>query len=184
MQLLFLHGLPASGKLTVGKELSSITGYPLFHNHLTVDLLLSVFQFGTAAFIKLREEIWLSVIEQASVERLPGLIFTFAPESSVRETFFHKLYSLLDAQNDSSFFVKLTCPVEVLRGRLGDSSRERLGKITSLEMFDKLNGQGVFAEFECLKLDLTIDSGKLSPAAAAAEIALRSGAACGSVSGQ
>jgi len=34
MNLVFLHGPAASGKLTVGRELSRLTGYRLFHNHL------------------------------------------------------------------------------------------------------------------------------------------------------
>ena len=45
MWLVFLHGPPGSGKLTVGRELQSITGFRLFHNHLVVDLLESLFEF-------------------------------------------------------------------------------------------------------------------------------------------
>jgi hypothetical protein len=60
MKLIFLYGLPAVGKLTVAKELASATSFKLFHNHLAVDLLLSVFDFGTPPFVELREQIWLS----------------------------------------------------------------------------------------------------------------------------
>ncbi len=35
MQLVFLYGPPGVGKLTVGNALSALTGYKLFHNHLT-----------------------------------------------------------------------------------------------------------------------------------------------------
>jgi len=38
--LLVLYGPAASGKYTIAKELAAITGWSLFHNHLTVDLLL------------------------------------------------------------------------------------------------------------------------------------------------
>ena len=65
MKLIFISGLPGVGKLTVAKEVSALTGYKLFHNHLVVDLLLSVFEFGTAQFVELRESIWLSVFEHA-----------------------------------------------------------------------------------------------------------------------
>ena len=37
MELIVLHGPPAVGKLTVGREASALTGFPLFHNHLVVD---------------------------------------------------------------------------------------------------------------------------------------------------
>jgi len=33
MRLVFIYGMPATGKLTVAKELVDITGYALFHNH-------------------------------------------------------------------------------------------------------------------------------------------------------
>jgi len=37
LNLVFLHGPAASGKLTVGREISRLTSYRLFHNHLVVD---------------------------------------------------------------------------------------------------------------------------------------------------
>ena len=77
MRLLFLHGPPAAGKLTIARELAATTGFRVFHNHATVDALLSVFEFGSAPFVELRERIWLDVIAEAAVA-MPGLIFTFA----------------------------------------------------------------------------------------------------------
>ena len=47
MKLIFLHGLPGVGKLTVARQLAALTGFKLFHNHLTVDLVTSVFEFGS-----------------------------------------------------------------------------------------------------------------------------------------
>src|SRR5215475_8777468 len=91
MNLLFIFGLPGVGKLTVARELAEITGLRLFHNHLTVDLFLSVFEFGNPEFIDLRETIWLSVVEGAAQVNLPALIFNFNPESSVRQAFIEKL---------------------------------------------------------------------------------------------
>jgi cytidylate kinase len=37
MKLLFLYGPAASGKLTIARELTTLTGFALFHNHLVVD---------------------------------------------------------------------------------------------------------------------------------------------------
>ena len=39
MKLVILYGPPGVGKLTVGRELAARTGFKLFHNHLTVDLV-------------------------------------------------------------------------------------------------------------------------------------------------
>ncbi len=86
MDLVFIHGPAASGKLTVARELSRLTGLRLFHNHLTVDAVTAVFDFGTEPFILLREQIWLSIFREAA-QRNASLIFTFTPERSVRASF-------------------------------------------------------------------------------------------------
>jgi hypothetical protein len=66
LRLIFLHGLPGVGKLTVARELARLTGYKLFHNHLAVDLVESVFEFGSWPFVELREMIWLALFSRAA----------------------------------------------------------------------------------------------------------------------
>jgi hypothetical protein len=47
MRLVVLYGPPGVGKLTVGTALSELTGFKLFLNHLTVNLVTSVFPPGS-----------------------------------------------------------------------------------------------------------------------------------------
>jgi hypothetical protein len=63
--VVFIHGPAASGKHTIGNLVSEQLGVPLFHNHLTVDLVGTLFDFGTEAFIELRAEIWRSAFTAA-----------------------------------------------------------------------------------------------------------------------
>ena len=67
VELIFIHGPPAVGKLTVGKALSAASGLPLFHNHLVVDAVLSVFPFGSESAGRMRESLWLTMF--AEVQR-------------------------------------------------------------------------------------------------------------------
>src|ERR1700691_3895470 len=115
MKLIFIYGLPATGKLTVAVELVAITGYKLFHNHLVVDLLLSVFEFGSPEFVTLREEFWLSIFDQACRSELPGMIFPFAPEATVRPGFIDKLVRTVAGAGGEVDFIELTCPLPELK---------------------------------------------------------------------
>jgi hypothetical protein len=171
MRLLFLYGLPATGKHTVASELTALTGYKLFHNHLAVDLLLSVFDFGSDPFVELREQIWLSVFEQTAATNLPGLIFTFAPERTVRPTFIPAALEVLARHNATVDFIELTCPVSELHQRLANPSRQRFQKLTSTELFDQLHADGVFDASHMPTPRLTVDTSLHTPEAAAALIA-------------
>ena len=171
MRLLFLYGLPAAGKHTIAQHLATLTGYKLFHNHLAVDLLLSVFDFGTQSFVELREQIWLSVFDHAAAANLPGLIFTFAPERTVRPTFIPATLDILARNNATVDFIELTCPLPELHQRLANLSRQRFQKLTSTTLFDQLRADGVFDATHMPTPRLTLDTSVHTPEAAAEAIA-------------
>src|ERR1700735_778571 len=170
MRLIFLYGLPATGKHTIAQHLATLTGYKLFHNHLAVDLLLSVFDFGTQPFVELREQIWLSVFEQAAATNLPGLIFTFAPERTVRPPFIPATLDILAHHHATVDFIELTCPLPELKQRLDNASRHHFQKLTSTELFDQLLADGVFDSTHMPTPRLTVDTSLHTPEAAAALI--------------
>lgn len=171
MKLIFLYGLPATGKLTVAKELASLTGYKLFHSHLTVDLLLSLFDFGSQPFVELRENIWLSIIEQAANAQLPGLIFTFAPERTVRPPFIPNLQNLIAKTDSEIRFIELLCPLHELKLRLDSPSRQQYQKLTSHALFDELRSSGCFEALPMPPPEFSIDTSLCTPQKAAAQIA-------------
>jgi AAA domain len=171
LKLIFIYGLPATGKLTVARELSAMTGFKLFHNHLAVDLLLSVFEFGSAPFAELREAIWLSVFEQASRANLPGLIFTFSPEPTVRPGFVDRVVDVAIGGGGEVLFVALTCPIAELKQRIDSPSRLEFGKLTSVALFEELQSAGAFNASHMPKPALSIDTSLCSPINAAAQIA-------------
>jgi hypothetical protein len=75
--LLFIVGPPAVGKMAVGHEIAARTGLRLFHNHLTIEPVVRIFDFGTAPFERLVGEFRRRVIEEVAASDLPGLIFTY-----------------------------------------------------------------------------------------------------------
>ena len=62
----FIIGAPASGKMTIGQELSKLTGATLFFNHQPIDFALEIYQDFT-------EEMW---------EFVRGITFSFLGASA------------------------------------------------------------------------------------------------------
>ena|ERR1700682_367772 len=165
MKLIFIHGAPAVGKLTVACELSQLTGFPLFHNHLTVDLVSSLFAFGTPPFVSLREQIWLAAFAEAARNDL-SLIFTFNPERTVNEEFIQKTIDTVAAAGGRVVFVELTCSQAELERRMEEPSRKEFGKLTAVEQYRSLRNDGAF-EFPKLPNGISLDTTNQSPAASA-----------------
>lgn len=170
MRLIFIHGLPGVGKLTVARELARLTGYKLFHNHLTVDLVGSVFEFGSRPFVELREMIWLAVFYRAAEEQLAGLIFTFAYDRTVRNRFIEDTQKTIESIGGSVSFVELRCSAEELERRIVQTSRQEFGKLDSVKQFQDLKDAGAFDSPQIAASELVVETTGISAAEAAAEI--------------
>ena len=72
MHFVLIFGPPAVGKMTVGHELAKRTGFKLFHNHMTVEPVLDIFEFGSPPFNRLVDEFRRRVIEEAVAGELPS----------------------------------------------------------------------------------------------------------------
>jgi len=75
--LLFIVGPPAVGKMSVGQSIAERTGLRLFHNHISIEVALRYFDYGTPAFRRLNDEIRRRIIEEVAASDLPGLVFTY-----------------------------------------------------------------------------------------------------------
>ncbi|WP_374971164.1 hypothetical protein [Terrabacter sp. BE26] len=78
MHLLCIIGPPAVGKMTVGRAVCDLTGFRLFHNHMSIEPLLGVFEFDSRSFRRINTLIRREVIVEAVRADLPGLVFSFA----------------------------------------------------------------------------------------------------------
>ena len=174
MKLVFIHGGAAAGKLTVARELASLTGLPVFHNHLVVDAVAAVFPFGSEPFIRLREQFWLSVFREAA-EAGRSLIFTFAPEGSVAPGFPDRALTAIAPFGGEMPMVRLAVPVDEQERRIDNESRRAFGKLRSLELLRQLRDDFTAAEAAMPPADLTIDTTVVQPAEAARMIGERLG---------
>lgn len=171
MRLIFLHGLPGVGKLTVARELSRLSGFRVFHNHLVVDLVESLFDFGSAPFVELREELWLAVFKRAVAADLSGLIFTFAFDQTVRTDFIQNTREVIESAGGEVLFVELTCATDELERRIEHPDRKRFRKLSSVVQYRELQAQGAFVNPGIPQNRLVVDTTALAARDAASEIA-------------
>src|SRR5215211_795705 len=120
MYVPFIHGPVASGKYTVGNTLAELTGLPLFHNHLTVDLAAALFEFGSKPFVELREQIWLLAFEKAA-RAGQSFIFTFAPENTVRPSFIDEAETAVARHGGKIHYIELVCSESEIEARLDNA---------------------------------------------------------------
>ena len=170
MILVCIYGPAASGKLTIAREVGARTGFPVFHNHLVVDMLVPVFGFGTPPFVELREQVWLEVLQRAAEEGLDGVVTTFTPERTVRHRFIGDLTATIAAASGQTIFVELICPEEELERRMENESRAKFGKIHSLAQYRRLRDSGAFDYPPIPNTRFTIDTSTMEPSESASRI--------------
>src|SRR5690349_2095886 len=121
--LVYLYGPPAVGKLTVALELQRGTGYRLFHNHLTVNALRAVFDFGSTAFNEVIHRVRLDVFETAARNHV-DVIFTNSSIWNVDDgrsqfaAFARQARQRVEQAGGRVVFVQLTAPAAVLEARV------------------------------------------------------------------
>jgi len=170
MNLVFLHGTAASGKLTTARALESLLGYPVFHNHLVVDALTTVFPFGSEPFVRLREEMWLEVFG-AAAHSGRSLTFTFAPENTVRVGFPARARAVVEGAGGRVYFVRLVVSESEQELRVGSQSRKQFHKLTDLSTLRELRNYR--DDVEQPPVDLEVDTDTSTADNTAALIAKR-----------
>lgn len=129
MNLIFLYGPPAVGKLTVAKELSKLTGYKIFHNHLARDLVESLFDVKTEKGIEIVQKLRIDLLVEAAKSYISGVIFTFAYAYPVDNHFVEKILKSIEENNGNVNFVQLYCDKEELLERVTSKKRRKFAKI-------------------------------------------------------
>jgi predicted kinase len=167
MRLVFLYGAPGSGKLTVARELATLTGFRLFHNHLTVDLAKTVFDFATPDYLEYVRALRVDALSRAAKANVDMVMTFWYSKDSARSFELYK--NALETHGGELILVKLYCPPEVLFERV--QSTERQGwKISSQAGLESALEQTDLA-FVLPQTRLVVDTILHSPKAAAEAIA-------------
>lgn len=171
MQAVFLYGPPGVGKLSVGSELAALTGFKLFHNHLSVDLVTSVFLFQSEVWYRLLRDIRWAVFAEAAREGIDLVVtgvYQGTPEGAAS---WRTQLEPVRAGGGTVLYVQLTCTREELFVRVQNASRQKHGKLTDPNVLaDLLDRSDLFATIPA-EPHLRIETTHTLPAEAAAQIA-------------
>lgn len=169
MDLVYLYGPPAVGKLTIATEIAARTGYRLFHNHLSIDCVLPVFEFGTDPFWRQVHAIREGMMAEAAREGR-DLVFTTVYEHPASAPQTTGRFHAVESNGGRVCLVHLTCSTDVLAERVTSPHRIAMGKIATVDHLRR-----TFAEHDVVhripgRDSFGIDSGDLSPGDAAERI--------------
>lgn len=112
-KFIFIFGPQAVGKMTVGQELSAITGLKLFHNHMTIDLLEPLYGFSPEMW-RLAKVFRREIFQSFSKSDQYGMIFTkiwyFDQPEDLDEIEY--ICNIFSSQGIEIYFVELEADVE------------------------------------------------------------------------
>ncbi len=136
MILVILYGPPAVGKLTIGKALAEATGFKLFHNHLTYDLVRELFDAESLAFWPTVHRLRLDLFEAAAKHQLPGVITTFVYDKEGDEAFLQEVIDRIERHGGRVLLVQLSCEPTVRRQRVTNDDRKQYHKLQEFAQYD------------------------------------------------
>lgn len=167
MKLIIIYGAPAAGKLTVAAEIGRQTGFKVFHNHVSIDCVKPVFDFGTPPFLRMIEIIRFATIAEAAREGV-DLIHTFVYAFGEDDMHFAKLIASAEDNGGEVHLVLLLCDPDELKARIGNDSRISIGKLTSPESVDgsltRYDLRSPFPVRESLVIDTTGQAAEITAA--------------------
>ena len=169
MKLILIYGSSAVGKLTVANEIAKQSDFKVFHNHLTIDAVKPVFDFGTSPFWKLVHLFRIeTVAEAARVGR--NLIYTFCYDKDSDDAHVRLITKTVEENGGEIHFVLLVCEKSEIEKRIMKQSRKRYGKLKDKtilhELWDKYD---LFSPVPGRE-SLIIDNTNVQPKAAAQKI--------------
>jgi hypothetical protein len=164
MKLVFLHGSPAVGKLTVAKQLLRMVSGRLFDNHAAIDLARTVFDFGAPGFWELVHSVRYLAMDAAAQHGLSLVITTSCYVEPDDRAQFEKFEEIVQRHNGTLLPVFLYCSREESARRVGNPDRVERRKMTSQESLIRVLDKHNFSPVprpDCFKLDTEITSADL-----------------------
>ncbi|MBI2984707.1 MAG: AAA family ATPase [Candidatus Kerfeldbacteria bacterium] len=170
MKLIVLYGPPGVGKLTVARSLAKKTGFKVLHNHLTIELLCSLFDWGSKPYNELVKRYRFELLETAARYNIKGVITTFVYGAEADDQEMKELLRRMRRRRVQVFFVRLTCTQHELEKRIRHHSRKAFTKIRHVKNLRDLMKKFDLSAAVPFGNNYTIETTHLSPVAVSNKI--------------
>jgi hypothetical protein len=161
MKLLFLHGSPATGKLTVAKAVLGMVPGRLFDNHAAIDFARTIFDFGAPGFWELVHTVRSDAFDAAAEHGVGLVVTTFCYAEPEDLPQYEKFEEIMRRRGGELLPVFLHCSREEAARRVGNPDRVERRKMTSTESLNRYLDDYRFSPIprpDCLKLDTEVRS--------------------------
>ncbi|MCP4583801.1 MAG: hypothetical protein GY839_19495 [candidate division Zixibacteria bacterium] len=140
MNIIWIYGGVGVGKLTTANELSLLTNYPSFHNHLVIDLLLQITQEKNEQFWEACRKIRLSIFDSLSNDlKVEAIIYTaFEGYYGQSDKFVERVRKVLAPRGGQIFFTHLYCSKEENLRRVLLPDRALYNKINDIDTYSEI----------------------------------------------
>ena len=148
---IFIIGAPASGKMTIGQELSRLTNAILFYNHQAIDFALEIYQDYTEEMWEFVRGITFSFLG-ASARNHRSVILTDVIDFSnqYQLLYLKQIQDLLDDYHQEILFVELETSLEE---RLRRNQTENRLKYKPLKRHIEVSEREILETAETLQLN-------------------------------
>ncbi len=171
--VVIFYGPFAVGKYTVANEFHKQTGYKLYHNHHTYDVVKDLFDRGTLSMDRLCEKLRLDIIEEISKAKI-NIVMTHAYSAGyVSKTglsdpaYVKKVESIIEKTGGIVYFIHLTASPKVLLKRVSGNSRKKFNKLKDVKIMRQIinikKGTKDWTTPAPVKNNFEINNSKLSP---------------------
>ena len=170
MKVVWLHGPPAAGKLTVAKVLHTDHAFKLFHNHLAVDISLAIYdEFGEKDFFSFTNSVRRQVLSKANSLGVMHLVMTYMTCAEKDDPQIKEYLTFFAQENIEVYPIHLRPGNDELLSRVTSAGRINTYKISSVS---KLSEFLLDKHFQAIQHPntLTIDNSELSPKSVASLI--------------
>jgi RNase adaptor protein for sRNA GlmZ degradation len=153
----------------VANEIAARTGFKVFHNHLSIDAIRPVFDYGTKTFGRLVNLIRVETIREAARENV-DLIYTFCYAKDFDDPHVAKVAAAVEENGGEVCFVLLKADRRALDRRVTEESRRQMGKAKTVEMMNYFHETFDLLSPVPMRESLIIDNTNLSAADTARQI--------------